>query len=655
MKPLSLVLIGLFCIALFIGIAAAMQPYPTPSEEWVTPRNPFEPTVTIPPTDEPMPTLTREETPIGGGTGYYQFISSPSGAEVSFDGEYKGLTPVMVSVYSSATPGHSVEISKSGYESWYKDLSGNPPAGQTVTVSATLTPINPPTTLPTTTSIGGGTGYYQFISSPSGAEVSFDGEYKGLTPVMVSVYSSATPGHYVEISKVGYETWYESIPGNPPTGQTITKSATLTPIYPPTTQPTVTITVTSIGGDYGYFSITSNPSRSDVSFDGVYQGETPLDVLVYTTANPQHTISVSRAGYNTWVQSYNQNPPAGKTINVNAILQPQTQTGTIAVSSSPSGAYARLDGGDTLITPGSFYSVSQGYHTVDISTPGYQPYTSSILVSAGGTSSVSASLTPTQSWGSLRVTSYPSGAEVYVDEIYRGYTPLTVGSLSTGLHNVRLHLSGYQDYKGTANVPSGGQAVFSASLSQVYQPTTGDIVVSSVPDGATIFLDGTYRGMTLKGNPFDIGGVVPGSHTVMLQKPGFQDYSTTVSVTAGVTSTVSAALFASPIPPKDGSVTVQSDPSGADVYIDNQYKGITPVNVNNVAIGSHVVTLKMNGYTDGTYTVQVGAGQSVQVFGTLSPVSQTTQPTTAKSPLPVSFAFCALVAVAVLFSWRRRE
>ncbi|MCX6693303.1 MAG: PEGA domain-containing protein [Methanomicrobiales archaeon] len=412
---------------------------------------------------------------------------------------------------------------------------------------------------------------------------------------------------------------------------------------------------TSIGGGTGYFSISSSPSGSDVTFDGVFQGETPLVVSVYTTGTPRHTISVSRYGYKTWVQSYNQNPPPGGTISVNAVLQSDIQTGTISVTSSPSGAIARLDGGETLKTPGSFYSVSQGSHTVDISTSGYQPYTTSVRVSAGGTSSVSASLTPTQTYGSIRVTSSPSGAEVYVDEVYRGYTPLTVGSLSVGMHNVRLHLSGYQDYTVKANVPSGGQVVFSASLTKVYQPITGDVIVSSVPDGAAIYLDGTYRGITLKGNPFDISGVAPGSHVVMLQKPGYQDYSSTVSVTAGLAATVSASLTASPIPAQSGSITVQSDPSSADVYIDNQYKGITPVNVDNVAVGSHVVTLKMNGYTDGTYTVQVGAGQSVQVFGTLSPVSQTTQPTTAKSPFPVPFALCALSAVALLFMWRRKE
>jgi len=38
---------------------------------------------------------------IGGDVGYYQIDSVPSGAEVHFDGQYRGTTPVTVEVYST--------------------------------------------------------------------------------------------------------------------------------------------------------------------------------------------------------------------------------------------------------------------------------------------------------------------------------------------------------------------------------------------------------------------------------------------------------------------------------------------------------------------------------------------------------------------------
>lgn len=412
--------------------------------------------------------------------------------------------------------------------------------------------------------------------------------------------------------------------------------------------PTPVETGIPIGGDEGYFSISSTPAGADVTFDGVFQGETPLVVSVYTTGTPHHTITIYKYGYKTWTTTYNQNPSARATIHVSAQLEPDVQTGYIRVTSSPSGAVARLDGGDTLTTPGTFSNVPAGRHTIEVSRSGYYPYSTSIIVNAGGTSGVNAALSPQQTTGSLRVTSSPSGAEVFVDEIYRGYSPLTVGALGSGSHTVRLHFSGYQDYSTRASVSSGSESFVSASLIPVLQPSTGDILVSSVPDGASIFLDGNYRGITLKGNDFDIPGVAPGIHTVALQKDGYQDYSTTVGVSAGGTSTVSAILNQGARPPATGSVTVQSSPSGADVYVDNVYKGITPLTVTDVAPGSRAVTLEMNGYTKGQYTIQVDAGQSVQVFGTLTPV-----PGTQSAPLFFPLTVLGLLAASALVLYRR--
>lgn len=406
-----------------------------------------------------------------------------------------------------------------------------------------------------------------------------------------------------------------------------------------------------IGGDTGYYSISSVPSGADVIFDGKYLGETPVVTEVYTTGTPSHSVSISKYGYNTWTMTYNQNPSPGQTIYVNANLQPVVQTGTIQVSSSPSGAIARLDGGLTLTTPGNFMYVTPGYHTIEISMAGYFPYSTSVSVSAGGTSSVSASLSPMQTTGSLRVTSSPSGAEVYVDEIYRGYTPLTVGSLSAGRHAVRLHLSGYQVYTQNVDISTGSQSSVSVSLTPVYQPTTGDILVSSVPDGAAIYLDGNYRGKTLHGNPFDITGVAPGTHTVTLLKSGYQDSSTTVAVSAGQTSTVSVSLTPGSVPSATGDITAQSSPSGADVYLDNVYRGFSPLSLHDVPAGSHVVTFRMPGYTDAQVSAQVAAGQTTPVMGMLSPVP-TTAPT--RSPLPITIVAGALAILGVLILARRR-
>jgi hypothetical protein len=65
----------------------------------------------------------------------------------------------------------------------------------------------------------------------------------------------------------------------------------------------------------------------------------------------------------------------------------------------------------------------------------------------------------------------------------------------------------------------------------------GNISVSSTTSGAAIYLDGSYKGIT----PFIIP-VSPGSHTIKLTLSQYDDWTTTVNVVEGSTTTVSATL-----------------------------------------------------------------------------------------------------------------
>ncbi len=318
---------------------------------------------------------------IGGGKGYYDISSNPEGGTVIFDGKNKGITPVTVEVSTSGTPGHTISISKEGYRTWSSNQPGNPFEGETISINADLLfiPVTEPTTLPPTTIIGGGKGYYDISSNPEGGTVIFDGKNKGITPVTVEVSTSGTPGHTISISKEGYRTWSSNQPGNPFEGETVHVDADL--VFIP-----ITLPPTPIGGEKGYYYVMSSPSGAAVSLDGTNQGTTPINLEVSSTGTPGHTIGVAMPGYQSWSQYYPGNPPAGSTVTVNAVLSPMYQNGNIQVMSSPSGAYAVLDNGqNSMVTPGTFSSVSAGWHNVRVTKTGYYPYSQDVQVNAGGT------------------------------------------------------------------------------------------------------------------------------------------------------------------------------------------------------------------------------------------------------------------------------
>ena len=107
-----------------------------------------------------------------------------------------------------------------------------------------------------------------------------------------------------------------------------------------------------IGGESGFYDITSSPSGAAVTVDATTVGNTPTTATVYVTGTPGHTIAVNLAGYQPWSQYVPGNPAAGQHIPIHASLVPIVQTGNIYVNTNPSGASAILDNGyDQPTTP----------------------------------------------------------------------------------------------------------------------------------------------------------------------------------------------------------------------------------------------------------------------------------------------------------------
>ncbi len=361
-------------------------------------------------------------------------------------------------------------------------------------------------------------------------------------------------------------------------------------------------------------------------------------------------------GYQTWSQQVAGNPAAGQTIPINAVLTPVQQFGNIYVASSPSGATAILDNGqDSLVTPGTFYNVAPGWHNVQVSMPGYQVYSNSnVQVASGGTANVYASLVPVVQSGSLSISSTPKGAGLYIDNIYKGETNQIVGGLYAGPHTVVLKMAGYQTFTNTYSVNTGQTTYASVTLVPLQNPSTGDLLVTSSPSGATVYLNGNYQGVTSTAGPLDITDLTAATYTVLLKKSGYQDYTSTVKIVAGQTAQVAATLQASGTQPAGtASAEILSTPGGADVYVNNIYKGVTPLNLQNFPIDStqsYTVTIKMEGYTPYTTSGKISPGQSVQINAALSPVAPV--PTQPLNPFSVLSAL-GICCVAV-FLFRRK-
>ncbi len=99
--------------------------------------------------------------------------------------------------------------------------------------------------------------------------------------------------------------------------------------------------------------------------------------------------------------------------------------------------------------------------------------------------------------------------------------------------------------------------------------------------------------------------------------------------------------------PGTGTLTIASTPAGASVFLDSVMMGNTPVDLNNLPSGSHLIELKTPGYQP--YSLQVNLTDSAQV--TLSPFLQKTPPAIPLSPVTVLIGL--IIAGAIALVWRR--
>jgi hypothetical protein len=143
------------------------------------------------------------------------------------------------------------------------------------------------------------------------------------------------------------------------------------------------------------------PSGARVLVDGIPRGETP--VAIRDLPFGAHVVTVTAPGQPQWQQTVTLSParPAQSlevSLDGTAVAPSTTPVpaGTAAaglqIESRPSGAQVWVDGSPAGVTPVVVPSVAAGTHSVRIELAGYQPWSTSVSVTAGQRARVAASL-----------------------------------------------------------------------------------------------------------------------------------------------------------------------------------------------------------------------------------------------------------------------
>ena len=102
----------------------------------------------------------------------------------------------------------------------------------------------------------------------------------------------------------------------------------------------------------------------------------------------------------------------------------------------------------------------------------------------------------------------------------------------------------------------------------------GDLKVKTTSNRTGVFVDGKYLGPAANFKITRKYSLPAGQHELILREPRFEDSKTTITITAGKTTTVNQTLQARPlVTPPFGTLKVRGFEKFAPVYLNGAYMG----------------------------------------------------------------------------------
>lgn len=184
---------------------------------------------------------------------------------------------------------------------------------------------------------------------------------------------------------------------------------------------------------YGTLNINTDPIGAKVFVDGEFLGETP-NIFRNILAGAR-TLRVEKNGFVS--ESQTITIEEGKVTPLDLTLQ---NGGSVTIHSQVPGTEVFVDGTHVGNAPCT-YTAAAGRYTVTARARGYRDVTRSVVIVAG--QSNVETISPVPLTGAVQITVYPSSANIYVDGSFVGTSSCRFEG-STGSHTVSVSAYGYK-------------------------------------------------------------------------------------------------------------------------------------------------------------------------------------------------------------------
>ena len=226
--------------------------------------------------------------------------------------------------------------------------------------------------------------------------------------------------------------------------------------------------------------------------------------------------------------------------------------------------YADLDiDGGISIPLGERRLLRPGAYRAEVSAPGFGTLRTALTVTTEEAQSHHYILGPEP--GQLSFRSEPGGAFVQVDGEEIGQTPLKKIPVAKGDRQIRIAAERYRPFEQTIEVIGKGEAQL---IETTLEPAWATVAIDSIPPGAAIYIDGAERGAT----PAQLE-LVEGERQLALELPLHRTWRQTLAIEAGQNQTLEAIA----LQPADATVRLSTQPPGANVTVNGEFRGQSPL------------------------------------------------------------------------------
>ncbi len=255
----------------------------------------------------------------------------------------------------------------------------------------------------------------------------------------------------------------------------------------------------------------------------------------------------------------------------------------------------------TAIASGQ-YELTRGAHSLRVESERYLSQQLEIEIDGfGAEQEFTLALEP--AWAVVAIASAPAGADVLVDGVVQGITPLSVEILQ-GQREIRLQMPGFKPVTIFRAVEPGQN--FSLDEIQL-EPVDAQLTLTSNPSGARVRIGEKYLGAT----PLTVAIAANTEHKLHLSKVGYLSNDQTLVLSPDEERTIATQLIL-----EYGTVFLKTQPAGASVRING--KQSKQVN-GRLSLQTIKQTIKVSkpGFVSKTITLTPRAGVSQNINITL--------------------------------------